>query len=70
MAVQEIQKERVDVTLLMNSEWYSAMIYLGYISSRTLWIKFQFTRVKISVVVVYGPTEGGKSKKGRDSGMN
>ena len=25
---------------------------------RTLWVKFKFSRVKVCVVVVYGPTKG------------
>ena len=30
----------------------------GYVSSRILWIKLKFSRVKVFVVVGYGPTEG------------
>ena len=34
------------------------MIDFGYVSSRILWIKFKFSRVKVCVVVRYGPSEG------------
>ena len=34
------------------------MIDFRCISSRILWIKFQFSRVKVCVVVGYGPNEG------------
>ena len=42
----------------MNDVWHSAVIYFGYISSRTLWVKFKFSKVKVCVGVMYDPTEG------------
>ena len=35
----------------------SALVDFGHVSSRILWIKFKFSRVKICVVVGYGPNE-------------
>ena len=35
----------------------------GYVSSRILWIKLKFSRVKVFVVVGYGPTEGDGEEK-------
>ena len=38
--------------------WQSAVVDFGSVSSRILWIKFKFSRVKVFVVVGYGPNEG------------
>ena len=46
------------VAVLLNDVWHSAMIDFGWVSSRILWIKFKLSRVKVSVVVGYGPNEG------------
>ena len=48
-------KAREGVAILLNDVWHSVVIYFGYVSSRILWIKF--SRVKVCVVVVYGPNE-------------
>ena len=56
---QEIEKAREDIVVLMNDEWYSALIGFGCVSSWLLWVKFNFSRVK-----VYGPTEGEMERKG------
>ena len=31
--------------------------WFGYVSSRVLWVKFKFSRVKVCIVAVYGPNE-------------
>ena len=50
----------------MSDEWHIALIDFGCASSRTLWVKFKFSKVKIDVVVVlYGPTEGKVEERGR-----
>ena len=54
-------------TVLLNDIWHSAVINFGCVSSRILWIEFKFSRVKVCVVVGYGPSGG--MKKGRGSGM-
>ena len=42
----------------MNDAWPSAVLDFECVRSRTLWVKSNFSRVKVQVVVVYGPTEG------------
>ena len=58
--VQEIERAREGVAILLNDMWHkhSGVIYFGCINSRILWIKFKFSRVKVCVVVRYGPNEG------------
>ena len=46
--------------------WYSAVVHFGCISSRIIWIKFKkFSRVKVCVVVGYGPNEGDGEERDR-----
>ena len=47
---------------LLNDVWHNAVIDFGCVSSRILWIKFKFSRVKVCVVVGYGPNEGNVRK--------
>ena len=49
MGVKEIERLR--------NVWHSAVIDFICLTSRTLWVKFKFSRVKVSVVVVCGQTE-------------
>ena len=56
--VQEMERAREGVAVLLNDVWHSAVVKYGYVSSRILWIKFKFSVVKTCVVVGYGPTEG------------
>ena len=35
------------MAVLLNDVWHSAVMSLGCVSSRILWIKFKFSRVKI-----------------------
>ena len=37
-----IERARGGVAVLMNDEWYNAVIDFGCISSRILWVKFKF----------------------------
>ena len=46
------------LTILLNDVWHLVVIDFGCVSSRILWIKFKFSKVKICVVVWYGPNEG------------
>ena len=46
----------------------SAVIDFGCVSSRILWIKFKFSRIRVCVVVGYEPSEG-DFEEGTDSGM-
>ena len=58
VVVQKIQMVRKGVAVLLNNVWHIAMIGFGCASSRTLWIKFRFSKVKVYMVVVHGLTEG------------
>ena len=53
----EMERAWEGVAVLLNV-WHSAVIKSGYVSSRILWIKFKFSRVKVCGVVGYGPNEG------------
>ena len=58
VCVQEIEKVRDGVAALIKNVWRSAVSDFRYVSSRTLWVKFKFSRVKVCKVLVYDPTEG------------
>ena len=49
--VQEMEKAREGVAILLNDVWHSAVVDFGCVSSRTFLIKFKFSRVKVCVVV-------------------
>ena len=55
--VQEKERAREGAAALLNDVWHSAVVKSEFISYRILWIKFKFTRVKVCVVVGYGPNE-------------
>ena len=59
-----MERARERVAILLNDVWHSAVVKYGYVTSRILWIKFKFLRVKLCVVVGYGPTEGDDEKRG------
>ena len=56
--IQEKERAMELVAVLLNDVWHSAVIDFVCVSSRILWIKFKFSRVKVCVVVGYGPGEG------------
>ena len=56
--VEEMERVRADMTILLIDVGHSIVIGLGGISSKTLWINFKFSRVKICVVIWYGPSKG------------
>ena len=56
--VQEMEKAREGVAVLLDDVWHSAGVKCGCVSFRILWIKFTFSRVKVCVVVGYGLNEG------------
>ena len=60
-----MERARKGVAVLLNDVWHSAVVKSGYVSSRILWIKFKFSRVKVSVMVGYGPTEGNGEERDR-----
>ena len=51
--------------ILLNDMWHSAVMDIGCVSSRILWIKFKFSRVKVCVAVGYGPNEGDDKERER-----
>ena len=40
--VQEMERAREGVAVLLNDMWHSAVVKSRYVSSRILWIKFVF----------------------------
>ena len=56
--VREMERARERMAVVLIDVWRSVVIDFGCVSSRTLWIKFRFARVKVCVVVEYGPNEG------------
>ena len=65
--VQETERATEGMAILLNDVWHSALVDFGYVSSRILWIKLKFSRVKICNVVGYGPNEGdGEERDGKD----
>ena len=50
--IQKIEGDREGVAVLMKDLWHSAVIDFGCVSSRTIWVKFNFSSVKICIVVV------------------
>ena len=68
VGVQEIERVREFVAVLMNDVCHTAAIDFGFVSSRTLWIKFRFSMVKVCVVVGYDLTERGTWQLGQQGG--
>ena len=56
-SVQEMERGREGVPILLNDVWHSQVVDFGCVSSRILRIKLKFSRVKVCVVVGYGPNE-------------
>ena len=63
--VQEIEGAREGVAILLNDVWHRSGTDFGCVSFRTLWAKFKFSRVKVFMVVVNGPTEGDVEERER-----
>ena len=58
LVFQKMERAREGVPILLNNVWHSVMIKFKCVSSRVLWIKFRFSKVKVCVVVGYSPNEG------------
>ena len=54
----QMERAREGVAILLNDVWHSEVKDFGCVSARILLIKFQFSRIKVCVVVGYGPSEG------------
>ena len=59
-----MERTREGMAILLDDVSNSAVIDFGCVSYRTLWIKFTFSKVKVCVVVGYGPSKGaGEGRK-------
>ena len=56
--VQEIERVREGVAVLMKDDCHRAVIGFEYVTSRILWVKLKFSRVEFCVVAVHDQTEG------------
>ena len=63
--VQEMEGAGEGVDILLNDMMHSIGVEFGCVTSRILWIKFKFSRVKVFVMVGYGQYE----KKGEERGL-
>ena len=45
------------MAVLLNEECYIPVVEFGWVSLIILWAKVKFTKLKVHVVVVYGPME-------------
>ena len=62
-SVQEMERAKEGVVILLKDVWHSTLMDSGYVSPRILCIKFKFSRVKVCVVVVgYSPNESGEER--------
>ena len=64
-SLQEMERAREGVAILLNDVWHNAVVNFGCFSSRILWIKFKFSRVKVCMVVGYSPNEGNDEDRDR-----
>ena len=64
-SVQEMERAREGVAILLNDVWHSGGINFGCVSSRIVWINFNFSRVKVCVVVGYSPSEENVEERDR-----
>ena len=56
-SIQEMEIAREGVAVLLKDVWHGAVVKYGCVSSGILWIKLKFSRVKVYVVVGYGPNK-------------
>ena len=64
-SVQEMERTGEGVAIVLNDAWHSAVIDFGCVSSRILWIKLKFSRVKVCVMVGCSPNEGDGEERDR-----
>ena len=60
-----MERAREGVAILLQNVWHSVVVNLGCVSSRILGIKFKFSRVKVYLVLRYGPNVGDCEERGR-----
>ena len=61
-----MERAREGVALMLSDVWHSAVVKFGCVSSRNLWIKFKFSRIKVCVGVGYGLNEAEGEEKDRE----
>ena len=49
--VQEMERARKGVAILLNNVWHSSVIDFGCVISRIFWTKFKFYMFKVCVVI-------------------
>ena len=60
-----MERAKEEVAILLNDVWHNAVIDFGCFSSRILWIKCKFLRVKVCLVLKCGPNEGDGKERDR-----
>ena len=60
-----MERARERVAVLLNDVWHRAVVKFGCVSSRILWNKFKFSRVKVCLVLWCGPNEGDGEERER-----
>ena len=55
--VEKNERAREGVAVLMSELWHKSLVNFVCVSSRILMVKFKFARVKVCVVVAYGPSD-------------
>ena len=63
--VKGVERAKKWVAILLNDVWHSAVIDFICVSSRILWIKFRFSRIKVCMLVGYVPKEGNGEERER-----
>ena len=65
----EMERAREGLAILLNNVWHNAVKDFGCVSSRILWIKLKFSKVKVCVVLGYGPSKGDVEERDSVVGM-
>ena len=63
--VEEMERTREGVAILLKGVWCSAVVDFGSVSSRILWIELKFSGVKVCMVVGYSPNAGDGEERNR-----
>ena len=63
--VQEMERAREGVAVVLNDVWHSEVIDFRCVSSRIQCTEFKFSRVKVCMVVGYGSNEEKGEERGR-----
>jgi hypothetical protein len=61
--VEKNERAREGVAILMSDLWFRSMVKFECVSPRILLVKFKFKKVKVCVVVSYGPSENSEEEE-------